>query len=112
MTEGSMTDKTASKNPEQTRGRPFEPVQSSGGPGRPAGSRNKATLALDKIADDAGEDILTAMVGAAKGGDMRAAELVLQKEIWPARRVNASDRLDAAFHSIGLRCGRGSRRCG
>jgi hypothetical protein len=40
-----------------------------GGPGRPAGSRNKATLALDKIADDAGEDILNAMVAAAKGGD-------------------------------------------
>ena len=29
-----------------------------GGPGRPVGSRNKASLALDKIADDAGEDSL------------------------------------------------------
>src|SRR6266851_5351674 len=75
---------TASKNPEQTRGRPFEPGN-PGGPGRPQGSRNKATLALDKIADDAGEEILNAMVGAAKGGDMRAAELVLQR-IWPARK--------------------------
>jgi len=54
-------------------------------PGGPAGSRNKAPLALDKIADDAGEDILNAMVAAAKGGDMRAAELVLQR-IWPARK--------------------------
>ena len=35
--------------------------------------------------DDAGEDILNAMVGAAKGGDMRAAELVLQR-IWPIRK--------------------------
>ena len=42
-------------------------------------------LALDKIADDAGEDILNKMVEAAKGGDMRAAELVLQR-IWPARK--------------------------
>ena len=75
---------SASKNPEQTRGRPFEPGN-PGGPGRPVGSRNKATLALDKIADDAGEDILNAMVGAAKGGDMRAADLVLQR-IWPARK--------------------------
>ena len=51
----------------------FEPG-GPGGPGRRAGSRNKATLALDKIADDAGEDILNAMVGAAKSGDLRAAD--------------------------------------
>lgn len=57
----------------------------SGGPVRPAGSRNKATLALDKIADDAGEDILNAMVAAAKGGDLRAADLVLHR-IWPVRK--------------------------
>ena len=56
-----------------------------GGPGRPAGSRNKATVALDKIADDAGEEILQKMVEAAEGGDMRAAELVLAR-IWPARK--------------------------
>jgi hypothetical protein len=75
---------SASKNPEQTRGRPFEPGN-PGGPGRPAGSRNKATLALDRIADDAGEDILKAMVEAAKGGDIRSADLVLSR-IWPIRK--------------------------
>jgi hypothetical protein len=62
----------------------FEPG-GPGGPGRPAGSRNAATLVLDKIADDAGEAILEKMVEAAKSGDMRAAELVLQR-IWPARK--------------------------
>ena len=40
---------------------------------------------LDQIADDAGKAILEMMVEAAKGGDMRAAELVLQR-IWPARK--------------------------
>jgi hypothetical protein len=55
------------------------------GPGRPAGSRNAATIALDKIAEDAGEDILNKMVEAAKDGDLRAAELVLQR-IWPIRK--------------------------
>jgi hypothetical protein len=74
----------ASKNPGETRGRPFEPGY-PGGPGRPAGSRNKATLALDQIADDAGEAILKTMVEAAKSGDMRAADLVLSR-IWPARK--------------------------
>jgi hypothetical protein len=79
-----MTDtpaKNGGKSAEETRFQPGNP----GGPGRPAGSRNKATIALDKIADDAGEDILNAMVGAAKGGDMRAADLVLSR-IWPARK--------------------------
>jgi hypothetical protein len=56
-----------------------------GGPGRPAGSRNKATLALDQIADDAGKDILNALVEAAKGGDLRAADLVMQR-VWPVRK--------------------------
>jgi hypothetical protein len=73
-----------SKNGTKSRGKPFEPGN-PGGPGRPAGSRNKATLALDKIADDAGEDILNAMIEAAKGGDIRSADLVLQR-IWPARK--------------------------
>ena len=62
----------------------FEPG-GPGGPGRRAGSRNKATLALDKIADDAGEDILKKMVEAALDGDRHAAELVLQR-IWPTRK--------------------------
>jgi hypothetical protein len=78
----------ASKNDQETtlqkKAALFEPG-GPGGPGRPQGSRNKATIALDKIAEDAGHDILKTMVGAAKGGDMRAAELVLQR-IWPARK--------------------------
>jgi hypothetical protein len=67
--------------PDPTKPRLFEPG-GPGGPGRPQGSRNAATLVLDKIADDAGEAILEKMVEAAKSGDMRAAELVLQR-IWP-----------------------------
>jgi hypothetical protein len=81
-----MTDNTPSKNGEKkgSEATQFQPGH-PGGPGRPAGSRNKATLALDQIADDAGKAILEMMVEAAKGGDMRAAELVLQR-IWPARK--------------------------
>jgi hypothetical protein len=62
----------------------FEPG-GPGGPGRPAGSRNKVSLALDQIADDAGKAILEKMVEAAKDGDLRAADLVLQR-IWPVRK--------------------------
>ena len=73
--------KNGGKSAEETRFQPGNP----GGPGRPAGPRNKATMALDKIADDAGEDILNKMVEAAKTGDMRAADLVLSR-IWPVRK--------------------------
>jgi uncharacterized protein DUF5681 len=76
-----------SKNdPETTEKKPglFEPG-GPGGPGRPQGSRNAATLMLDRIADEAGKAILEKMIEAAKSGDMRAAELVLQR-IWPARK--------------------------
>src|SRR5258708_3915093 len=62
----------------------FEPG-GPGGPGRPQGSRNAATLVLDKIADDAGEAILEKMIETAKGGDMRAADIVLSR-IWPVRK--------------------------
>jgi hypothetical protein len=81
--------KNVPETSESEPGSPPRPWQfqpgNPGGPGRPQGSRNAATLALDKIADDAGQDILTRMVEAAKGGDLRAAELVLQR-IWPARK--------------------------
>jgi hypothetical protein len=78
-----MTD-TPTKNGDKSTDTRFQPGN-PGGPGRPQGSRNKATLALDKIAEEAGEDILNKMVEAAMSGEMRAAELVLQR-IWPARK--------------------------
>jgi hypothetical protein len=77
-----------SKNPPKTDAEKkpglFEPG-GPGGPGRPQGSRNAATIALDKIADDAGEDIMTKLVEQAKAGDLRAADLVLSR-IWPVRK--------------------------
>jgi Family of unknown function (DUF5681) len=81
-----MTDNTPTKNGEKkgSEATQFQPGH-PGGPGRPQGSRNKATLALDKIADDAGENILKAMVAAATAGDLKAADLVLQR-IWPVRK--------------------------
>jgi hypothetical protein len=85
MTEGPMTDNTPSKNGKKSTADTRFQAGNPGGPGRPVGSRNAATIALDRIADDAGEEILNAMVGAAKGGDMRAADLVLSR-IWPARK--------------------------
>jgi hypothetical protein len=84
MTGGSVAKHCASKNDEKTRGKPFEPGN-PGGPGRPAGSRNKATLLLDKLADDDAEAVLRKQIVLAKAGDQRAAELILSR-VWPVRK--------------------------
>lgn len=78
---------TASKNDPKKRkapGRPFEPGH-PGGPGRPAGSRNKATLLLDQLAEGDAQAVLEKQLELAKGGDQRAAEIVLSR-IWPIRK--------------------------
>ena len=56
-----------------------------GGPGRPAGSRNKATLVLDQLAEGDAEGILTQVLAKAKEGDMKAAEVILAR-VWPIRK--------------------------
>jgi len=66
---------------EATQFKPGNP----GGPGRPQGSRNKASLLLDELADGEASSILTQVMEAAKGGDMRAAEIVLAR-IWPVKK--------------------------
>src|SRR5262245_59619798 len=83
---------------ERSPGQPSEPASAgnlqgnrfrkgrSGNPrGRAAGSRNRATLLLDKVAEDEAQAILGAVVAAAKNGDVRAAELILSRT-WPPRR--------------------------
>ena len=59
-----------------------------GGPGRPLGSRHAALAALDAIGTEAAEDVLRAVVVAAKTGDLRAASILLDR-IWPARKGRA-----------------------
>ena len=81
-----MTD--LSKNDGQTDNveRPglFQPG-GPGGPGRPQGSRNFATLLLDKLAEGDGEATLKQVIEAAKAGDMWAAEIILAR-IWPVKK--------------------------
>ncbi len=80
-----MTD-DASNNADQKRvvGRPFEPGH-PGGPGRKEGSRNRATLALDALADGEANEILKKVLEAAKNGDARSQEMVLAR-VWPPRK--------------------------
>jgi hypothetical protein len=58
----------------------------SGNPkGAPTGSRNRATLALDALAEGQASAILDAMVERAKAGDVPAATLILSRA-WPQRK--------------------------
>ncbi len=71
------------KNATKTRGRPF----SSGNPGKPKGARHKTTLLAEKLMQNDAENIVNAVLAAARDGDMTAARIVLDR-ILPARRDN------------------------
>jgi hypothetical protein len=58
----------------------------SGNPdGRPPGSRNKATLLIERLLDDGAKDIATKAIELAKNGDGTALRLCLDR-IAPARK--------------------------
>jgi Family of unknown function (DUF5681) len=54
------------------RGKPFAPGQSGNPKGRPVGSRNRATLAIDALLDGEGEVLTRKAITLAKAGDMQA----------------------------------------
>lgn len=55
------------------------------GRGRPAGSRNAASIALDEIAAGEGENVLRQVLEQALAGDLKAAEMLLAR-VWPMKR--------------------------
>src|SRR4051812_47976883 len=78
--EGRLGLDVASKNATKTRGKPFA-AGNKHGKGRPAGSRNKATLAADALLDGEGPELACVCVDAAKGGDMTAMRLCIEGAI-------------------------------
>lgn len=75
-----MTD-ARGKNAERTRGRPFQP----GNPGRPAGSRNRATVAVEALLEGEAEGLARKAVELAMAGDTVALRLCLDR-IAPPRK--------------------------
>jgi hypothetical protein len=61
-----------------------------GGPGRPPGSRNKATLAVQELLDGQAEAITQKAVDLALEGDIAALKLCLER-ICPPRKERAVD---------------------
>jgi hypothetical protein len=60
----------------------FKPGQSGNPSGKPKGTRNRLTRLLDEAAEEGAAAVLEVVLGAAKAGDLRAAELVLSR-VWP-----------------------------
>ena len=57
----------------------FMPGQSGNPNGRPKGSRNKTTLAIEKLLDGEAEEITRKAIDLAKGGDMGAIRICLDR---------------------------------
>jgi hypothetical protein len=70
-----MVENTARKQ----RGRPFAKGQSGNPKGKPKGPRHQTTMLAEKLMQDAAKDVVQAVLEAAKGGDMTAARLVLER---------------------------------
>ena len=72
-------------NPDKTekkqRGKPFEKGQSGNLNGRPKGTRNKTTLAMEALLDGEAEAITRKAIEKAKEGDMVAIRLCLERTI-------------------------------
>ncbi len=60
----------------------------AGGPGRPRGVRNKASIVLEKMMADDGADVVRAVIERAKDGEVQAARIVLDR-ILPIRKGRA-----------------------
>ena len=63
----------------------FEKGKSGNPRGRPTGARNKASLMLDKLMERGAQDIVETVIDRAKGGDMTAARLILERLVPPAK---------------------------
>src|SRR6266511_4398358 len=68
------------------RGRPFQ----SGNPGRPPGSKNKVTRALEQLAEGQAEQLLRKVIEQALAGDVTCQRMMLDRLYVPpkARPIN------------------------
>lgn len=76
-----MSEQPPRKNATKTRGRPFAP----GNPGKPKGSRHKATLAAEALLDGEAEALTRKAVELASAGDTTALRLCLERLVPPRR---------------------------
>ena len=76
---------SAEKTAKMPRGRPFKSGKSGNPLGRPKGSRNKTTMAVEALLDGEAETIARKAVEKALEGDMAALRLCLERVLPPRR---------------------------
>jgi hypothetical protein len=74
--------KSAENTAKIQRGKPFEPGKSGNPAGKPKGSRNQITLAIEALLDGEGEALCIEL---AKTGDMQALRLCLDRLVPPRK---------------------------
>src|SRR5579872_3315801 len=97
-------------------GRPFPKGQSGNPSGKPKGARNKTTLAAEALLDGEAKALTRLAIDKAKGGDMVALRLCLERII-PARKsrhiafdvpqIKTASDTAAAFNALVTAMGRG-----
>jgi Family of unknown function (DUF5681) len=78
---GPIADKSARKQ----RGKPFKPGQSGNPAGKPKGTRNAITLAMEALLDGESDALTRKAIELAKAGDLQALRLCLER-ILPPRK--------------------------
>ena len=76
---------SAAKTPTKQRGRPFKPGKSGNPSGRPFGSRNKASIAIEALLDGEAEALTRTCIDKALGGDMTALKLCMDRICAPRK---------------------------
>ena len=80
-----MTSKDTAKTEKRQRGKPFTKGTSGNPSGRPQGSRNKATIAIEALLDGQGEVLTQKAIDLALDGDSAALRLCLER-LCPPRK--------------------------
>ena len=80
-----MTESSAVNQPKRRGGKPFQKGQSGNPAGKPAGTRNATTLAVEALLDGEAKAITRVAIDKALAGDPIALRLVLER-VAPVRR--------------------------
>ena len=80
-----MAENAGPKQRRRGPGKPFQPGRSGNPAGKRPGTRHQITLLAERLLSDDVEGVVQKVVEAAKGGDMSAARIVLDR-VAPPRR--------------------------
>jgi hypothetical protein len=81
----TTTAESADNTAKEQRGRPFLPGQSGNPNGRPKGSRNRTTLAMEALIEERCEDIAKKAIETSLDGDASILRTLVQRLVPPRR---------------------------